>query len=198
MRSAYLWSLMLVLTPFGVAGAQRADTSSARRDSLRHRIEERFAVAGAAGAGADQRADHQAPGHQPAVRHPAGRAPYPRKAASRGAGGAASAWCGGQSGQRRQADRRHDRAQDGRGADLARRDQGAVEVSQSGAAGPALCHAGALCPPGEGGPRAPRRDGGSGARHESTGASMGTGRAGTASGAGTRPDWTAATAAEAR
>jgi hypothetical protein len=44
MRSTYLWSLMLVLTPFGVAGAQRADTSSARRDSLRHRIEERFAA----------------------------------------------------------------------------------------------------------------------------------------------------------
>lgn len=44
MRSAYLWSLMLLLTPFGVAGAQRADTSSVRRDSLRHQIEERFAV----------------------------------------------------------------------------------------------------------------------------------------------------------
>ena len=44
MRSAYLWSLMLLLTPFGVAGAQRADTSSVRRDSLRHRIEERFAA----------------------------------------------------------------------------------------------------------------------------------------------------------
>jgi len=44
MRSAYLWSLVLVLTPFGVAGAQRADTSSVRRDSLRHRIEERFAA----------------------------------------------------------------------------------------------------------------------------------------------------------
>lgn len=43
MRSAYLWSLMLVLTPFGVAGAQRADTNSVRKDSLRHRIEERFA-----------------------------------------------------------------------------------------------------------------------------------------------------------
>jgi hypothetical protein len=37
-----LWSLLLVLTPFGVAGAQRADTTSVRRDSLRHRIEERF------------------------------------------------------------------------------------------------------------------------------------------------------------
>jgi hypothetical protein len=44
MRSAYLWSLMLVLTPFSVAGAQRADTTSVRRDSLRHRIEERFAA----------------------------------------------------------------------------------------------------------------------------------------------------------
>ena len=44
MRSAYLWSLVLVLTPFGVAGAQRADTTSGRRDSLRHRIEERFAA----------------------------------------------------------------------------------------------------------------------------------------------------------
>ena len=41
MRSAYLWSLLL-LTPFGVAGAQQADTSSVRRDSLRQRIEERF------------------------------------------------------------------------------------------------------------------------------------------------------------
>jgi hypothetical protein len=44
MRSAYLWSLVLVLTPFGVAGAQRADTTSVRGDSLRHRIEERFAA----------------------------------------------------------------------------------------------------------------------------------------------------------
>ncbi len=43
MRSAYLWSLMLALAPFGVAGAQRADTASIR-DSLRHRIEERFAA----------------------------------------------------------------------------------------------------------------------------------------------------------
>ena len=43
MRSAYLWSLMLALAPFGVAGAQRADTSSVRADSLRHRIEARFA-----------------------------------------------------------------------------------------------------------------------------------------------------------
>ena len=44
MRSAYLWSLVLVLTPFGVAGAQRADSTSVRGDSLRHRIEERFAA----------------------------------------------------------------------------------------------------------------------------------------------------------
>ena len=44
MRSAYLWSLILALTPFGAAGAQGADTASMRGDSLRHRIEERFAV----------------------------------------------------------------------------------------------------------------------------------------------------------
>jgi hypothetical protein len=44
MRSAYLWSLMLALVPFGVAGAQGADTSSMRGDSLRQRIEERFAA----------------------------------------------------------------------------------------------------------------------------------------------------------
>jgi len=42
MRKAYLWFLILTLAPFGVAGAQRADTSSIRGDSLRHRIEERF------------------------------------------------------------------------------------------------------------------------------------------------------------
>jgi hypothetical protein len=30
------------MTPFGVAGAQRADTTSSRADSLRQRIEERF------------------------------------------------------------------------------------------------------------------------------------------------------------
>jgi hypothetical protein len=44
MRSTYLWSLMLALIPFGVAGAQRADTASVRGDSLRHRIEQRFAT----------------------------------------------------------------------------------------------------------------------------------------------------------
>ena len=42
MRSAYLWSLMLTLVPFGVAGAQRPDSSAVRGDSLRQRIEERF------------------------------------------------------------------------------------------------------------------------------------------------------------
>lgn len=44
MRSAYLWSFILALTPFAAAGAQRADTASVRADSLRHRIEERFAA----------------------------------------------------------------------------------------------------------------------------------------------------------
>ena len=44
MRRAYMWSLVLLLTPFGVAVAQRADSATARKDSLRHRIEERFAV----------------------------------------------------------------------------------------------------------------------------------------------------------
>ena len=44
MRSAYLWSLMLLLAPFGVARAQRADSTAVRGDSLRHRIEERFAA----------------------------------------------------------------------------------------------------------------------------------------------------------
>ncbi len=43
MRSTYLLSLMLVFSPLGVAAAQRADTSSIRADSLRLRIEERFA-----------------------------------------------------------------------------------------------------------------------------------------------------------
>jgi hypothetical protein len=42
MRSVYLWSLVLTLTPFGVAGAQRGDSTAIRRDSLRHRIEQRF------------------------------------------------------------------------------------------------------------------------------------------------------------
>jgi hypothetical protein len=44
MRSAYMLSLVLLLYPFGVAGAQRADTTAARADSLRHQIEERFAL----------------------------------------------------------------------------------------------------------------------------------------------------------
>jgi hypothetical protein len=35
---------MLALAPFGVAGAQRPDSAAVRGDSLRHRIEERFAV----------------------------------------------------------------------------------------------------------------------------------------------------------
>jgi hypothetical protein len=44
MRTTYLWSLILALAPFGVAGAQRADTASIRADSLRQRIQERFAL----------------------------------------------------------------------------------------------------------------------------------------------------------
>ena len=44
MRSTYLWSLMLTLVPFGVAGAQRPDSNAVRGDSLRQRIEERFAT----------------------------------------------------------------------------------------------------------------------------------------------------------
>lgn len=43
MRSAYMFSVGLLLSPFGVAGAQRADSTAARADSLRHQIEERFA-----------------------------------------------------------------------------------------------------------------------------------------------------------
>lgn len=43
MRSPYMLSLLLVLSPFGLASAQRADTTSARADSLRRRVEERFA-----------------------------------------------------------------------------------------------------------------------------------------------------------
>ncbi len=43
MRSAYRLSLMLVVLPGGMAYAQRPD-SSARADSLRHQIEERFAA----------------------------------------------------------------------------------------------------------------------------------------------------------
>jgi Spy/CpxP family protein refolding chaperone len=44
MRSRHLWSLALVLVPLSPALAQRADSTDPRRaDSLRHRIEERFA-----------------------------------------------------------------------------------------------------------------------------------------------------------
>jgi Spy/CpxP family protein refolding chaperone len=44
MRSRYLWSLALLLIPLSPALAQRADSTDPRRaDSLRHRIEERFA-----------------------------------------------------------------------------------------------------------------------------------------------------------
>lgn len=42
MRSTFLWT-MLVLVPLSPAVAQRADSMSPRADSLRHRIEERFA-----------------------------------------------------------------------------------------------------------------------------------------------------------
>lgn len=43
MRSAYMLSVGLLLSPFGLAVAQRPDSTSAKADSLRHRIEERFA-----------------------------------------------------------------------------------------------------------------------------------------------------------
>jgi hypothetical protein len=43
MRTAYGLSLLLLMSPFTMGHAQRADTSSARADSLRHQIEERFA-----------------------------------------------------------------------------------------------------------------------------------------------------------
>jgi hypothetical protein len=43
MRSAYIFFVGLVLAPFALAEAQRADTSAARADSLRQKIEERFA-----------------------------------------------------------------------------------------------------------------------------------------------------------
>ena len=42
MRTTYMMVSLMVL-PFGGAAAQRADSSSVRADSLRHRIEERFA-----------------------------------------------------------------------------------------------------------------------------------------------------------
>lgn len=44
MRSVYMLSLVLVSSPFGLASAQRPDSTSAQADSLRHRIEERFAA----------------------------------------------------------------------------------------------------------------------------------------------------------
>jgi hypothetical protein len=44
MRSAYILSVGLLLAPFSMAGAQRADSTAARADSLRHQIEERFAL----------------------------------------------------------------------------------------------------------------------------------------------------------
>ena len=43
MRSACMLSLGLLLSPFGPAAAQRADSAGARADSLRQQIEERFA-----------------------------------------------------------------------------------------------------------------------------------------------------------
>jgi hypothetical protein len=44
MSSRYLWSLALLLIPLSPALAQRPDSTDPRRaDSLRHRIEERFA-----------------------------------------------------------------------------------------------------------------------------------------------------------
>lgn len=43
MRSICVWFLALAVLPFGPAAAQRADSVSPRADSLRHRIEERFA-----------------------------------------------------------------------------------------------------------------------------------------------------------
>ena len=44
MQGICRWSLVLLLSPLSLAYAQRADSSSARADSLRHRIEERFAL----------------------------------------------------------------------------------------------------------------------------------------------------------
>jgi hypothetical protein len=44
MRTAFRIGLFLLLSPIAVANAQRADSSSARADSLRQRIEERFAT----------------------------------------------------------------------------------------------------------------------------------------------------------
>lgn len=44
MRRTFLWSALLVMLPLYPAGAQRPDSSSQRADSLRQRIEERFAL----------------------------------------------------------------------------------------------------------------------------------------------------------
>jgi hypothetical protein len=44
MQTIYIWSLVLLLSPLSLGYAQRADSSAARADSLRHRIEERFAL----------------------------------------------------------------------------------------------------------------------------------------------------------
>lgn len=43
MRNHILWSLAIVLSPISIAAAQGPDTTGRRADSLRHRIEERFA-----------------------------------------------------------------------------------------------------------------------------------------------------------
>ncbi|MGH7507953.1 MAG: hypothetical protein ACREMZ_00600 [Gemmatimonadales bacterium] len=43
MRSTFLWSAALALIPLCPVEAQRSDSTSHRADSLRHRIEERFA-----------------------------------------------------------------------------------------------------------------------------------------------------------
>jgi hypothetical protein len=43
MRSRFLWSVALVLVPLYPAAAQRSDSGGPMADSVRHRIEERFA-----------------------------------------------------------------------------------------------------------------------------------------------------------
>src|SRR5713101_5784300 len=44
MQRHFFWSLALVLAPISTLAAQRADSTPATGDSLRHRIEERFAA----------------------------------------------------------------------------------------------------------------------------------------------------------
>lgn len=44
MQRHFFWSLALVLAPISTLAAQRADSTPAAADSLRHRIEERFAA----------------------------------------------------------------------------------------------------------------------------------------------------------